>query len=294
MKFAFIHAHRAEFTVKAMCRVLGVSRSGYYAWHTRPPSKRARENRDLSEKIQVLHQRSRETYGSPRIWQDLQDMGVSCSQDRVARLMRRLGLRSKSRGHYKVRRRSRRTTNVADNILNRDFTAERPNQKWVADLTYIRTREGWLYLAVVLDLYSRKVVGWAMAPYQHTELVEDALQMALAHRFPTEDLLHHSDRGTQYTSHKYTLLLKRHDIQISMSRAGNPRDNAVIESFFATLKTECVDRYYQTRREARQTIFEFIEVWYNRARRHSSLGYLSPVQFEQTSSVTKLVSTKNG
>ena len=257
-------------------------------------SKRDREDRDLGEKIQQFHQRSRETYGIPCIWADLQDMGIQCSRKRVARLMRQLGLRSKSRGRYKYRRRGRRTTNIAENILDRDFTADHPNQKWVADISYINTREGWLYLAVVLDLYSRKVVGWSMAPYQKTELVEDALQMALLHRFPVDDLLHHSDRGSQYTSHKYITLLKRHNIQVSMSRAGNPRDNAVMESFFATLKTECVDRKYNTRREARQVIFEFIEVWYNRAQRHSSLGYISPEHYEQASCVTSQLSTELG
>lgn len=286
MKFAFVEQHRAEFDITVMCHVLGVSRSGYYAWRKRQPSKRACENRDLSEKIQHLHQRSRQTYGSPRIWADLQDLGIRCSRKRVARLMRRLGLCSKSRGHYKVRRRGRRPKYIAENVLARDFSAERPDQKWVADISYISTQEGWLYLAVVLDLYSRKVVGWSMASHMKAELVSDALQMAIARRLPSEDLLHHSDRGSQYTSDHYITLLKRHHIKLSMSRAGSPHDNAAMESFYATLKTECIDRRYPTRSEARQAIFEFIEVWYNRLRRHSSLGYLSPEQYEQSPCVT--------
>ncbi|MCQ3931363.1 MAG: IS3 family transposase [Chloroflexi bacterium] len=286
MKFAFVEQHRAEFDIMVMCHVLGVSRSGYYAWRKRQPSKWACENRDLSEKIQQFHQRSRQTYGSPRIWADLQHLGIRCSRKRVARLMRRLGLRSKSRGHYKVRRRGRRPAYIAENVLARDFSAAHPDQKWVADISYVSTQEGWLYLAVVLDLYSRKVVGWSMASHMKAELVSDALQMAIARRLPGEDLLHHSDRGSQYTSERYITLLKRHQIKLSMSRAGSPHDNAAMESFYATLKTECIDRRYPTRSEARQAIFEFIEVWYNRLRRHSSLGYLSPEQYELSRRVT--------
>ncbi len=286
MKFGFIHQHRLEFPVTVLCHVLGVSRSGYYAWRKRSPSQRRRDNRDLGEKIQQLHQKSRGTYGSPRIWADLREMGIRCSRKRVAKLMRYLGLRATNRGSYKVARRGHRLTNLAENVLARDFSAERPNQKWVADISYISTHEGWLYLAVVLDLYSRKVVGWSMAARQKVELVQDALDMAIMRRLPADDLLHHSDRGSQYTSHQYLALLNRHHIKVSMSRAGNPHDNAAMESFYATLKTECIDRRYQTRNEARQAIFEFIEVWYNRARRHSSLGYLSPEQFEQSPCVT--------
>lgn len=286
MKYAFIHEHRMVFPITVMCQVLGVSRSGYYAWRNRPLSRRACDNRDLGEKIQQFYTRSRGTYGSPRIWADLQAMGMSCSRKRVAKLMRYLGLRSKSRGRYKYGRRGRRVSNIAPNLLARDFSAQQPNQKWVADISYIPTAEGWLYLAVVLDLYSRKVVGWSMAPQMRTELVQDALEMAILQRLPAPDLVHHSDRGSQYTSHQYTALLKRHHIQISMSRAGSPHDNATMESFYATLKTECVDRKYRSRQEARQAIFEFIEVWYNRCRRHSSLEYLSPDQFELSKCVT--------
>lgn len=279
MRYEFIEDHREEFSIVGMCRALQVSKSGYYDWRKRGQSQREQANHALTQRIQQVHEASRHPYGSPRIWAELRDQGFCCGRKRVARLMRLQGIRAKGRGRY---RRYRKHSNPvpAENILNREFSADAPNQKWVADISYIRTDEGWLYLAVVLDIFSRMIVGWSMATHLRTELIKDALNMAVARRLPEPGLLHHSDRGSQYTSHDYLTLLKHYKVTLSFSRAGNCYDNAMMESFFATLKTECIDRRYRSRAEARQVIFEFIEVWYNRMRRHSSLGYLSPVRFE--------------
>ncbi len=281
MKYRFIDAHRAVYPVGRICQVLGVSRSGYYAWRERPLSERKQTNTRLLLHIRAVYQESRRTYGSRRVYHELRAQGIACSRHRIARLMRHDGLRAVQRQRYKQTTRPNPRLPVAPNILNQDFTAQRPNQKWVADFTHIPTAQGWLYLAAVLDVFSRQIVGWSMSERQQTALVEDALHMALARRCPQTGLLHHSDRGSQYASHDYQKLLAKEHIQVSMSRSGNCYDNAMVESFFATLKAECVDRRFATRAEARSVIFDYIERWYNRRRRHSSLGYLSPAGFEQ-------------
>jgi putative transposase len=281
MRYKFIEAHTQEYPICLMCQVLDVSVSGYYAWRKRPMSHRAKSNQLLLQQIKGSHQGSYGTYGSPRVHADLVSQGLGCGRHRVARLMRQHGIRGKQR------RRHRRTTvrNLADpvapNLLLRQFHAPAPNRKWVADLSYIPTQEGDLYLATVMDLYSRKIVGWAMRDHLKTELPLAALTMALAQRQPPSGLLHHSDRGSQYTSALYQSVLDDYECQPSMSRVGNCLDNAAMESFFGTLKSELTDhRRYRTRAEAKSDIFLYIEGFYNRRRRHSTLGYLSPEQFE--------------
>lgn len=281
MKYRFIKDHQVEFPVMRMCKVLTVSRSSYYAWRDRPPSQRELANQALVEQIQDIHQNSRETYGSPRIHAELVEKGVKCSRCRVERLMKKHGLSPKQCKRYQKTTDSKHRYPVAANILGQNFDAQRPNEKWVADISYIWTQEGWLYLAAVLDLYSRKVVGWAMDDNLEASLVEQALHMALIRRCPEAGLLHHSDRGSQYASLTYQALLQTHEVLVSMSRTGNCYDNAVMESFFGTLKTELIyHQLYKTRAEAIADVFEYIEVWYNRQRRHSTLGYLSPDNFE--------------
>jgi len=265
-----------------MCRVLKVSRSGYYAWRKRPVSARKMANDKLTEKIKEIYHQSRQTYGSPRIQAELRGNGLKYGHNRVARLMREAQLRAKQKGKFKVTTTdSNHNYPVAPNLLKQDFAASRSNEKWVSDLTYIPTAEGWLYLAAVMDLYSRRIVGWAMGHTLARWLTMAALQMALESRQPPPGLLHHSDRGSQYASHDYQALLTKHQMQVSMSRKGNCYDNAPMESFFGTLKTELVHhRLYATRAEAKTDIFEYIEVFYNRSRRHSALAYQSPVAFE--------------
>ncbi len=282
MRFAFIEAEKARFPVTMMCRLLEVSRSGFYASRGRRESTRAGEDRRLLVHIKASHTASRGTYGSPRVHRDLVEDGVAVGRHRVARLMRQEGLRSKRRRRYRVTTHSDHHHPVAANVLERDFTADAENCKWAADITYVWTRCGWLYLAVVLDLYSRRVVGWAMSNRLTRELALNALGMALTHRPRPELLLHHSDRGSQYASADYWRLLDAHGIQCSMSRRANCWDNAVVESFFATLKTELIHHVdYPTPAEARAAIFEFIEVFYNRQRRHSTLGYQTSAGFER-------------
>ncbi len=251
MKYEFIEQHRQEFPIVRMCQVLGVSSSGYHAWRTREPSARAQGNARLLVHIRTIYQTSRGTYGSRRIYHELRTQRIVCSRHRVARLMRQHGLRAKQRRPYKRTTRRDERLPVAPNVLDRQFTATAPNQKWVVDITYIATAQGWLYLAVVMDLFSRQIVGWPMQPRMKTALVVDALQMALAQRRPPPGLLHHSDQGSQYTSHAYRRLLQAHHIQVSMSRTGNCYDNAAMESFFATLKAECIDHRFATRDAAR-------------------------------------------
>jgi len=264
--------------------VLEVSESGYYAWCTRPASELQREDARLSAQIQQIFQEYRQVYGSPRIQAVLKERGVSCGRKRVVRLMQALGISALP----KRRNQSKMTTcdpsaRFAPNTLNRDFTSITPNSKWVTDCTAIWTTEGWLYLAVVLDLFSRRIVGWAMAATEDEELVELALRMALAHRQPPAGLLHHSDRGSEYTSNDYQALLAQEGIAVSMSRTANCWDNAAMESFFATLKKECTYReQFENRIQARQAVFEYLECFYNRIRLHSTLQYVSPVAFEQT------------
>jgi transposase InsO family protein len=282
MRYKFIREHRQEFSVQRMCQVLGVTRSGYYAWQPEKAGPRELKNRVLVEQIRVEYKRSRQTYGSPRIWASLVHQGIACGRHRVARLMRREGIRPPRRmRRYPVTTQRQPGVIPVPNRLNQDFSATTANLKWVSDFTYIDTAEGWLYLAVILDLFSRKVVGWAMSAHMDSTLVETALHMALQTCQPDASLLHHSDQGSQYTSADYQRILTARNIQLSMSRVGNCYDNAVVESFFGTLKTECVTHQFATHAQARTTLFEYIEVWYNRQRLHSTLGYLSPVAFEQ-------------
>ena len=264
-----------------MCSVLKVSRSGFYAWLARGESRRAREDRRLTVLIREQHERSRRTYGAPRLHVALKRRGESCGLHRVERLMREAGIRSKVRRKFKKTTDSNHPHPVAPNLLDQNFTVGAPNQVWVSDITCIWTEEGWLYLASTLDLYSRKVVGWAMSSCMTAALVVDALRMAIDRRSPTPGLLHHSDRGVQYAAHAFQSLLEENGITCSMSGKGNCYDNAVQESFFHTLKTElCDHEQYRTRDEARAKVFEFIEVFYNRLRLHSTLGYCSPSEFE--------------
>ena len=280
--FNLIDAERASYPVAVLCRVLGVSKSGYYAWRGRPPSERRRQDALLTEKIREIHSRSRETYGYPRVHAELRSLGVRCGRRRVARLMRAAGLRGCVRG--KKRRTTRRDPRAAPapDLLGRDFVAVRPNKIWLADITYIPTREGFLYLAFILDTHSRKVVGWSMAPHMRTELVVDALEMAVWRRGPVAGLVHHSDRGVQYTAISFGKRLEEAGIVPSMGRTGTALDNAMAESFIATLKTELVHRrHFPDREVARSAIFEYLEGFYNRRRLHSALGYKSPVSYEE-------------
>jgi transposase InsO family protein len=283
VKFAFVRDHRRCWPVKTMCDVLEVSRSGYYAWRQRPPAARSVRQQELLEKIRIAHQENQELYGSPRVHRALLIDGESVSRNTVARLMRQAKIRAKNRRRFIPRTTdSKHEKPVAENKLNRDFSAGSMNRKWLADITYIPTDEGWLYLAAVLDAFSRRIVGWSMAEHLETDLAADALKMALLQRAVRgRGLLHHSDRGVQYASEEYQQLLSEHGIEVSMSGRGDCYDNAMMESFWATLKSELVQhRSYATREQARQSIFEYIEVFYNRKRLHSSLGYLSPESFE--------------
>lgn len=281
MKFQFIEQHRQEYPVSVMCRVLELSVSGFYAWKKRAVCARKREDGEISKRLQQAFEQNRQVYGSPRLHAELQAQGVHCGRKRVARLMRELEISAR-----RPVRRVRTTSSdpgarFAPNLLQRDFTVSAPNRTWVTDIPYLATLQGWLYLAAVLDLFSRAVVGWAMAPTADELLVERALRMALTHRAPQTGLMHHSDRGCQYTSQVYQQLLATQGVVISMSRSGNCYDNAVMERFFATLKGECTSRYiFETHEQARSVVFEYIECFYNRIRRHSTLDYLSPVQYE--------------
>jgi transposase InsO family protein len=267
-----------------MCHVLEVSRAGYYAWLGRPESPRAARQSEVLERIRQIHRDSRETYGSPRVHRALEAKGVACCENTVAKLMRRAGVRAATARRFVVRTTdSRHGHAVAENALDRRFEPGDPDRTWVGDITYIATGEGWLYLAAVLDLGSRKVVGWATADHLRSELIERALLNALEHRRPSGPVLHHSDRGVQYACDDYQELLRGNGLEVSMSRKGNCWDNAAMESFFGTLKQELVHREtYTTREEARRSLFEYIEVFYNRQRLHSTLGYLSPVQYEES------------
>jgi putative transposase len=282
VRYAFIAAHIAQFPMRLMCRVLEVSRSGFYAWRKRPASSRSIKNQLLLEKIKEAHKKSRKTYGSPRVHKQLVAEGERCSRGRVERLMSANGIRAKQKRKFVATTDSKHDLPVAENILERNFHVEESNTVWASDITYIPTDEGWLYLAGVLDLCSKTAVGWSMSDSLEKGLVIDALKMAYQRRMPGKGLIHHSDRGSQYASDDYGDLLNSYGMRISMSRKGDCWDNAVMESFFGTLKKELVHhRKYRTRAEARQDIFEFIEVFYNRERLHSSLGYMSPVDYEK-------------
>ena len=272
----------SSFSVPLMCRVLGVSKSGYYGWRVRPPSKRERIDATLTERIREIHQRSRRTYGYPRVHAELQAMGIRCGRKRVARLMRKEGLKGCLRGRKKRTTRRNRSAVPAPDLVRRNFAAVTPDRLWVADITYVKTDQGFLYLAFVLDAYSRRLVGWAMAAHLRTELVIDALQMALWRRKPAAGLIHHSDQGVQYTSLSFGKSLEETGIVPSMGRVGSAYDNALAESFIATLKTELVYRHsWPTRESVRTAIFEYLEGFYNRYRLHSALGYRSPTDFEE-------------
>lgn len=280
--FKLIDAEKASYPVAMPCRMLEVSKSGYYAWRNRPPSKRSCEDASLTEKIREIHARSRETYGYPRVHAELRSLGVRCGRRRVARLMRVAGLRGCMRG--KKRRTTRRDPRAAPapDLLRRDFVAGEPNKVWLADITYIPTREGFLYLAFVLDTHSRKVVGWSMDSHMRTELVVDALEMAVWRRKPSAGLVHHSDHGSQYTALSFGKRLEEAGIVPSMGRTGTALDNAMAESFIATLKTELVHRRrFPDREVARSAIFEYLEGFYNRRRLHSALSYQSPMNYEE-------------
>jgi len=280
--FAFIEEHRAVWPVTVLCATLGVSPQGFYAWRARPASARQQRRDALLVAMRAMHAEFKQRYGSPRMYRELRARGVPCSRNTVAKLMRADGLRAKAARKFRHTTDSNHRLPVAENLLDRQFEAQGPNERWVADITYIPTREGWLYLAVVEDLYSRRVVGWSLAAHLESRLVVDALEMAVARRLPAAGLLAHSDRGSQYASAHYQQLLAKHGIECSMSRVGQCWDNAPMESFFATLKKELVHHEdYQSRAEARASIVEYIETFYNPKRRHSALGYLSPAEFEQ-------------
>jgi putative transposase len=282
MKYQFIEQHKQEFPIVVMCHVLEVSESGLYAWRKRPVCQRKREDAQLSSHIRQIFVSHRKVYGSPRIHAQLADQGYRCSRKRIARLMRENGITASRKRRRVVTTNSRHENPVAPNLLQRDFTAQAPNRKWATDITYIPTAQGWLYVAVVLDLYSRLVVGWSMAAHCDEELVENALCMALARRRPSPGLLHHSDRGSQYCSRAYQHLLEQSGMIVSMSRKGNCWDNAAMESFFGSLKEECVgNTLYRSHEEARLALFTYLEIFYNRLRRHSTLGNVSPLIYEQ-------------
>ncbi len=281
MRFRFIKAEKAHYPIRLLCRCLAVSRSGYYAWRGRAPSARVQEDARLRVEVAVSHSASRRTYGSPRILRDLREDGHRVSRKRVARLMRELGLEGRRKRRFRATTDSQHRFPVAPNVLMRDFEVDAPDTAWVTDITYLATLEGWLYLAVILDLFSRRVVGYAMSEQIDRALVLEALGKALKQRPGARDLVHHSDRGSQYASHDYREALDQAGITCSMSRRGDCWDNAVAESFFATLKMELLyELPLQTRSETRSAVADYIETFYNVRRRHSSLGYQSPVEFE--------------
>jgi transposase InsO family protein len=281
VKFAFIHAEKAYFEVSALCRNLGVSRQGYYAYSKRKPGARQAKEQALRQRVKALHSESKRRYGSPRLHRALREEGHRVGKRRVERAMRSMGLRGCGRRRFRVTTKTNPAHGVVENLLDRQFNPSRPNQRWVTDITYVWTNEGWCYLAVILDLFSRAVVGWSIDANLSTSLPLRALEMALLRRRPEPGLMHHSDRGCQYTSSDYLAVLESHGITVSMSRRGNCWDNAVAESFFATLKAELIyERIWQSRAEVRAAIFEYVEVFYNRQRLHSTLGYRTPHQTE--------------
>ncbi len=284
MRFVFIRAHERLWHITTMCRVLEVSRAGYYAWRARPLCDRVKDDWVLRDRIRQIQEEVKGRYGSPRVRMELRALGVRCSRKRVARLMREHGLQARRPRRFRVTTKSDHRQPVAPNVLDRQFGVTRQahaNRTWAADITYLPTREGWLYLAVILDLASRRVVGWALRTRLDHTLAVAALKMALTHRQPRGGGLHHSDRGVQYASAAYQALVHAAGFTASMSGLGDRWDNAVVESFFATLTKELlIDGIFDTRGEASRAVFEFIEIWYNRRRRHSALGYRSPAQYE--------------
>lgn len=281
MRYAFIEEHREEFTVKLMCEVLDVSKSGYCDWRKRDHSPREAKKNALVEKIEKVHQGSRKTYGSPRVFKVLKGMGEKCSKSTIERLMSKNGIRAKTRRRFKATTNSKHDYPVARNVIKRDFSARKPNRLWCTDITYLWTLEGWLYLAVIIDAFTRKVVGWSMSERMTQALVSDALEMAVNCQKPKPGLIHHSDRGVQYAADAYQNSLKKYGMICSMSRKGNCWDNAMAESFFHTLKTEHVyHEQFETRSQAKSSVFEWIEVFYNRQRIHSAIGFISPECYE--------------
>jgi putative transposase len=283
VKFGFVAKHRGAWPVTMVCEALGVSRSGFYAWLTRPQSRRRLDDEVIGQQARLSFIDSDRTYGARRVWRDVLEAGHRCGLHRIERLMRVQALRARPRRRgLPIDRGERCSEAVAPNLLDRQFQSAAPNQKWVADFTYLWTAEGWLYVAVVLDLYSRRVVGWSMQSQMTTQLVTDALMMAVWRRGQPDALLHHSDRGSQYTSDRFQRLLDELGITCSMSRAGNCWDNSAMESFFKSLKTERTDgKIYRTRDDGKADVFDYIERFYNNRRRHSTIGYVSPIQFEQ-------------
>jgi len=282
VKYAFIRQHSEVHKITRLCKLLEVSPSGYYDWHDRPESNRSRENRALTEKIRYFHQQSNEIYGSPKIHEDLLDEGETCSVNRVARLMKVADIKSKVARKFVITTDSKNTMQPAPDLLKRQFRVNKHNEAWVSDTTFIATREGWLYLAIILDLFSRQVIGWSMGNRNNTELVQDALTMAIWRRGQIKDVIVHSDQGSTYASGGYQQQLSENNLRCSMSRKGECLDNAVAESFFGSLKNELVyHEDYRTRVEAKQSIFEYIEVFYNRKRRHAFLNYMTPVEYEE-------------
>ncbi len=281
MRYAFISDHRTEFRVVSMCRVLKVHRSGFYAWLNRPDSNRTQENERLRRRITFFWEESDRVYGSPRIYADLREDGEHCGKNRVARIMRENGIQAE-RGLKKRVQRYGKPSQTADNLLGQEFSYEQPDQAWVIDITYVRTFEGWLYLAVVMDLYSRRIIGWSMQKTLHRDLVLQALLMAIWRRQTRPGLIIHSDQGSQFSSDDWVRFCDEHGLQRSMSRRGNCYDNAAVEAFFSSLKKERIRRrVYRTRAQARADIFDYIEVFYNKKRRHEYLGGMSPVEYEQ-------------
>ncbi len=282
MRYDFIRSHREEYRLIRLCDALEVSPSGYYDWLDRPESNRTRKNKVLTEKIKHSHQQSREIYGSPKIHKDLMADGETCGVNRVARLMNLADIKSKMARKFVVTTDSKNTMQPAPDLLRRRFTVDKHDEAWVSDTTFIATREGWLYLAIILDLFSRQVIGWSMSTKNNAELVQDALTMAVWRRGKVNDVIVHSDQGSTYASSSYQQQLSENNLRCSMSRKGECLDNAVAESFFGSLKNELVyHEDYRTRSEAKQSIFEYIEVFYNRKRRHAFLNYMTPVEYEE-------------
>lgn len=282
MRFAFVAKHRHIWPVSWLCDALDVSRSGFHAWLGRAPSRRSREDEEIGAKVRASFIASARTYGARRVWRDVLADGVDCGLHRIERLMKAQALRARPRRRGLPKDEGQRLTVAAPNVMDRAFHAEGPNQKWIADFTYVWTAEGWLYVAAVIDLFSRRVVGWSMKAEMTAQLVADALVMAIWRRGRPDTLLHHSDQGSQYTSEQFQKLMADNGVQCSMSRSGNVWDNAAMESFFSSLKTERIGRkIYRTRDAARADVFDYIERFYNTVRRHSTIGYLSPVEFEK-------------
>ena len=288
MRYQWIRKHRQSYPLDFMCRMLQVSTSGFYDWSDRQPSPRQQRRDKITQAAARSHFESHRIYGYRKVWQDLAEQEIACCPETVRRVLQELGLFSRTKRKFVATTDSNHSQPVAENLLERDFTATAPNRKWLTDITYLSTKEGWLYLAAVLDVFSRKIVGWSVSERIDTELVKSALQMATTQRAPGPGLLHHSDRGVQYASDAYQQILDDLGAVCSMSRKGDCWDNAMMESFFGSLKTEWVyGKDYQTREEAKQDIFKYIEMFYNRQRRHASLGYVSPAEFERRYEVTQ-------